>query len=383
MINIAIIGTGNIAKWHVQALLNFKDRCKIVALVDITPAKAQDYKEKYGLEDATVFSSHEEMIKSGMKIDLVHNCTPPFVHAPISIDCMNAGMDVYVEKPMAASLKECDDMIAVRNRNGVKLHVVAQNRFRDMHMKLKQLKDSGIAGNIRVAHINSLWWRGHSYYDLWWRGLWKMEGGGPTLNHAVHHIDLINWIYGELPKEVTAVLANVAHDNSEVEDVSFAILQYRDGAMATVTSSVVHHGQEQLIELQGMDAKIAAPFSCYASSPHPSGFPYENTELMEKITKMYHDMPNLEYEGHDGQIDDILKYMETGEEPLISAEDGKKALELITAIYKAGCTKQRVALPISPNDEFYTFEGLLKNAIYFYEKANSVEDLGGDGVKTY
>jgi predicted dehydrogenase len=354
-----------------------------VALVDIAPKKAQGYKEKYGLDDAVVFSSHEDMLKSGMKIDLVHNCTPPFVHASIAIDCMNAGIDVLVEKPMAASLKECDDMLAARDRNGVMLHVVAQNRFRDMHMKLKQLKDSGLAGNIRVAHVNSLWYRGYSYYDLWWRGLWKMEGGGPTLNHAVHHIDLINWIYGELPKEVTAVLANVAHDNSEVEDVSFAVLQYEDGAMATITSSVVHHGEGQNIELQGQYAKIAAPFSCYASNAYPSGFPYANQELTDEITQMHDSIPNLEYEGHQGQIDNILKYMETGQEPLISAEDGRKALELITAIYKAGCTKLRANLPISPDDEFYTFEGLLKNAVYFYEKANSIVDLGSDGVKTY
>jgi len=383
MINVAIIGTGNISNFHVKSLLMFKDRCKIVALVDIVPEKAQSHKEKYDLADAVVFSSHEEMIKSGIKVDLVHNCTPPFVHTSISIDCMNAGMNVLVEKPMAASLKECDEMIAARDKNGVMLHVVAQNRFRDQHMKLKQLKDSGIAGNIRVAHVNSLWHRGYSYYDLWWRGLWEKEGGGPTLNHAVHHIDLINWIYGELPKEVTAVLANVAHDNSEVEDVSFAILKYNDGAMATITSSVVHHGQEQNIELQGLEAKIAAPFSCHANSSHPSGFPYENTELMEKITKMHDAMPNLAYEGHEGQIDNILRYMETGEQLLISAEDGRKTLELITAIYKAGCTKQPVTLPISPSDPFYTFEGLLENAIYFYEKKNSVEDLGGDGVRTY
>ncbi|MCL2376949.1 MAG: Gfo/Idh/MocA family oxidoreductase [Defluviitaleaceae bacterium] len=383
MINVAIIGTGNIANFHMQSLLKFRDRCKIVALVDIAPAKAQACKEKYDLNDAVVFASHGDMIASGMKIDLVHNCTPPFAHASVSIDCMNAGIDVFVEKPMAASLKECDDMIAARDKNGVMLHVVAQNRFRDIHMKLKQLKDSGIAGKIRVAHVNSLWWRGHSYYDLWWRGMWEKEGGGPTLNHAVHHIDLINWIYGELPKEVTAVLANVAHDNSEVEDVSFAILRYNDGAMATITSSVVHHGQEQNIELQGMDAKITAPFSCHACKGHPSGFPYDNTELMEKITQMHDNMLNLEYEGHEGQIDNILTYMETGKAPLIAAEDGRKTLELITAIYKAGCTKQMATLPISPSDEFYTFEGLLKNAIYFYEKANSVEDLGSDGVRTY
>ena len=113
--------------------------------------------------------------------------------------------------------------------------VVAQNRFRNSIYKLKKTADSGLAGKIRCAHVNSLWWRGHCYYDLWWRGTWEKEGGGPTLNHAVHHIDMINWIQGGLPTEVTSVLANVMHDNSEVEDLSFAALRYADGSVAEVT----------------------------------------------------------------------------------------------------------------------------------------------------
>ncbi len=85
---------------------------------------------------------------------------------------------------------------------------------------------------------------------MWWRGLWEKEGGGPTLNHAVHHIDMLNWLEGKLPEAVMAMLANVMHDNSEVEDLSLAMLEYQDGSLAQVTSSVIHHGEQQGIELQ-------------------------------------------------------------------------------------------------------------------------------------
>ena len=112
MKKIAIIGTGNISALHLKGLAKFPERAKVVALVDIYPEKAEARKAEYELTDAQVFASHTDMLASGIEIDLVHNCTPPYVHAPISIDCMNAGINVVVEKPMATCLQECDDMIA-------------------------------------------------------------------------------------------------------------------------------------------------------------------------------------------------------------------------------------------------------------------------------
>lgn len=96
---------------------------------------------------------------------------------------------------------------------------------------------------MRSAQIDSFWWRGHCYYDLWWRGTWEKEGGGCTLNHAVHHIDMLLWMMG-LPESVTSVLSNVAHDNAQVEDLSMSILRY-PRSLAQLTASVVHHGEEQ------------------------------------------------------------------------------------------------------------------------------------------
>ena len=380
MKNVAIVGVGNIARVHIDALLALGDSCKIIALVDIYPEKAQEKKDSFGLADAKIFSSHMEMLGAGLEIDLVHVCTPPYVHASIAIDCMNAGLNVLVEKPMATCLKECDEMIAAEKRNGVTMSIVAQNRFRDDVYKLKELSDSGIAGKIRVAHVDSLWWRGHCYYDLWWRGTWEKEGGGPTLNHAVHQIDMINWIQSDLPTEVTAVLANVMHDNSEVEDVSFAILQYADGVLAEITSSVVHHGEGQSITLQFEKAKITTPFSCEAELSRPNGFPEKNVELIAEITKTYNNMPNLKHQGHTGQIENVLNALENAKRPAITGADGRRTIELITAIYKAGCLKRTAKLPIAETDEYYTFDGIMKNAIRFYEKASSIENLGDAAI---
>jgi len=380
MKNIAIVGVGNIAQVHMASIAELSGKCKIVALVDIFPEKAQAGKDKFNLSDAQVFASHQEMLDAGLSIDLVHVCTPPYVHASIAIDCMDAGLNVLVEKPMATCLKECDEMLAAEKRNGVTMSIVAQNRFRDDVYKLKELADSGIAGKIRVAHVDSLWWRGHCYYDLWWRGTWEKEGGGPTLNHAVHQIDMINWIQDSLPTAVTAVLANVMHDNSEVEDVSFAILQYADGVLAEITSSVVHHGEGQSITLQCEKAKITTPFSCDAEVSRPNGFPEKNEKLIAEIKEKHKSMPNLRHQGHTGQIENVLDALEKGGRPAIVGADGRRTIELITAIYMSGCLKRTAELPIKETDEYYTFEGIMKNAIKFYEKASAVDNLAEGAI---
>jgi predicted dehydrogenase len=381
MLNVAIVGTGGIAPAHIDGLLKFPDRCKIVALCDIYPEKAEDLNNKYNL-DCAIFNDHEQMLASDIRIDLVHICTPPYVHAEIAINSMNAGKHVVVEKPMATCLSECDAMLEAEKSNNVVMSVIAQNRFRNSIYKLKKTADSGLAGKIRCAHVNSYWWRGHSYYDLWWRGLWEKEGGGPTLNHAVHHIDMVNWIQGGLPEEVTAMLTNVMHDNSEVEDLSIAVLRYKDGSLAQVTSSVVHHGEEQGIELQCADAKIAAPWDVKAEISRANGFPIEggNKELIDKIESFYNNTPDLLHEGHAGQIEDVLKALENNTRPLITGLDGRKTIELITAIYKAGCKKEIVKLPLTKEDDFYTFEGLIKNALRFYEKGTAIENLPPDDI---
>ncbi|MFC4101310.1 Gfo/Idh/MocA family protein [Paenibacillus xanthanilyticus] len=378
MLKVAIIGTGAISSAHIESYLQFKDRCEIVALCDLYPEKAEAKREQFGL-DAVIVTDYKELLDQG--IDLVSICMPPFVHAPVTIDFLHAGSHVLVEKPMASSLEECDAMIEAAGRSGKVLSVVAQNRFRNPIMKLKSVLDSGMAGNILHAQVDSFWWRGHCYYDLWWRGTWEKEGGGPTLNHAVHHIDALLWMLGQ-PSELHAYMSNVAHDNAEVEDLSIAVLRYPNGSLGQITSSVVHHGEEQQFIFQGQHARISAPWRVTASQSLPNGFPQRDQSLEEKIQRYYDELPDLPYEGHAAQIDNVLQAIETGAPVLIDGVSGRSTLELITSIYKSASTGERVALPLQKDDPFYTREGLMKQVPHFYEKGASVENFADLKITT-
>ena len=375
MIRVAIVGTGGISHAHIKAYLQFPDRCKITALVDIIPGKAQRVKEQYGL-DAEVFLDHHEILEKD--IELVDVCTPPFAHAEVSINALRSGKNVVCEKPMAASLEECDAMLKARDESGKKLSIIAQNRFRLPVRNLKALLDNGMAGKVRHVTVNSLWFRGHSYYDLWWRGTWEKEGGGCTLNHAVHHIDMLGWMMGT-PEKMTSVLANTGHDNAEVEDLSVSIAEY-PGALAVVTASVVDHGEEQALIFQCEKAKIAFPYSVFCSQPQPNGFPLAEPDeaFAQEAEKYLASLPPVKYEMHVGQLENVLTALETGGDVAITGEDGRRTIELITSIYKAGSTRQTVTLPLSPEDPFYTVEGIREAVPHFYEKSASVEDLDGD-----
>lgn len=377
MLKVAIIGTGNISASHISGYLAFPERCKITALVDIYPEKAKKKKAEYSL-DAAVFNSHKAILDDP-EIDLVSICTPPYCHAEISIDFLNSGKHVIVEKPMAASLEECDAMIEAADKSGKVFSVIAQNRFRDPVMNLKKTLDSGLIGRVVHAQIDSFWWRGHSYYDLWWRGLWEKEGGGCTLNHAVHHIDMLGWMLG-MPKSVSAMMSNAAHDNSEVEDVSIAVMLYDKGTLAQVTSSVIHHGdaEEQQVIFQGEKARISAPWRAVASKSRPNGFPDPDPEMEKTLNDFYSALPSLPHIAHEGQIDNVMTAIETGSQPFIDGRQGRQTIELITAIYKAGSEKRTIDLPISKDDLFYTIEGIMKRVPHFYEKSTSAVELEGE-----
>jgi len=388
MISVAIIGTGNISRMHIDGYLAFPGRCKITHLVDIVPEKAEGVNKARGLGAYTGLSYKEILDDPG--IDLVSICTPPFCHAEIAIDFLKAGKNVIVEKPMAVSLQECDAMIAAQRESGKLLSVIAQNRFRDPISGLKKVLDSGLIGKVVHAQVESLWWRGHCYYDLWWRGTWEKEGGGCTLNHAVHHIDMLCWMLG-LPRNVSAMLSNAAHDNAEVEDISVAALRYdggsddslcAKGALAQITSSVIHHGEEQQLVFQGEKARISAPWKVAANVSQTNGFPApgQDEELIKRLNDLHDSLPKLPHELHTGQIDDVLRAIETGGEPMIGGKDGRDTIELITSIYKAGTEGRTIELPIKADDPFYTAQGFMERVPRFYKKTASVTELGGDDI---
>ncbi|MFD2656984.1 Gfo/Idh/MocA family protein [Gracilibacillus thailandensis] len=379
MLKVAIIGTGAICPSHVKSYLQFPSKCKIVALCDIYPEKAEKIKQDFNL-DAHVFDNYQDLIDKE-EVDLISICTPPYTHADIAIHSLDAGKHVLVEKPMASSLEECDAMVEAGKRNNKILSVVAQNRFTTPMMKLKHVLETELMGPILHTQVDSFWWRGHSYYDLWWRGTWEKEGGGCTLNHAVHHIDIFQWMRG-MPSEITAVTSNTAHDNAEVEDISIAIGRYQDGSLAQITSSVVHHGEEQQLIFQGKKARVSVPWKVKASTSKENGFPNDDPELERLLTEAFNSQPDLEYEGHPGQIENVLDAIIENKPVLVDGIQGRQTLELITAIYESANYQRTVTLPLTKESPFYTREGILQNAKHFYEKGASVENFSDTEITT-
>jgi UDP-N-acetyl-2-amino-2-deoxyglucuronate dehydrogenase len=380
MINVAVIGAGAISSLHIEGYLAFPDRCRIVSVVDADQPRAEQQIARYGLGAAA--AGDVGQVVSGQGVDLASVCTPPGTHAEIAARLLDAGIHTLCEKPMAPSLQECDAILAAARRSGAVLSVVAQNRFTTPMARLKQVLDSGLAGQVLHAQVDSLWWRGASYYDLWWRGTWQSEGGGCTLNHAVHHVDALQWMVG-LPAEVQAMLSNVAHENAEVEDLSLAIMRFGSGALGQITSSVVHHGQDQRLVFQTERGRLAMPWAVYASTQKANGFPDRDEATERALTDFYEHLPEVGYEGHTGQIDNLLAAIETGSgEVLIDGCQGRGTLELITAIYKSAITGARVTLPLDEHDPFRTRDGLLAAAPHFHEKTVSVTGFTQNEITT-
>ena len=373
---IIIIGTGAIARVHIEAYKSMGD-CRIVALCDLFVEKAENLIAEMALEGAVAYKDYKEALTLG-DADIVSICLPPGLHAQVAIDALNAGKHTLVEKPMATSLEECDLMIEAGKKNGKLLSIVCQNRFMTPMMKMKQLLDSGQAGPIRYANINSYWWRGQSYYDLWWRGTWENEGGGCTTSHATHHLDLMQWMIG-MPTEATAVITNMVHSNSESEDLSMAIFRYPD-KMAQLTATLLMHGEEQSMVFTGDKAKVSIPWSVQANKELENGFPMEDAETKASVQAYYDSLSELEVEGHPAQISNFIRSIDGEETLLVTGEEGRKTIELIMATYKSSVTKAPVKLPLSKDDVFYTKAGLVSQMPKFFEKKRSVENFTTDKI---
>lgn len=377
MHRVLIVGAGAIADAHISAYASFGDRCCVVGLVDLFPDKAREKLAKHGL-NGRVYGDLAEALAAD-DFDMASICLPPFVHAEAAIQVLRAGKHVLVEKPMATCLEECDAMLAAEREGGGVLSVVAQNRFKTPMMRLKAVLESGLAGAIRHAQVDSFWWRGGRYYDLWWRGTWEKEGGGCTMNHAVHHIDIFQWLMG-MPEEVRAVSMNLSHENSEVEDFSTAVLRYGEGCVGQITASLVHHGEEQRFTFQGDRARVSVPWGVAASRQLENGFPEVDAELERELRGVFEGVGELRNEGHVGQVENFLDAVDGRGELLVDGVAGRRTLELITAIYQASHLGGVVKLPLGEDAPFYRRDGILAGARHFHEKTRSVENFQSNEI---
>ena len=376
-IGIAILGSGAIAKVHADSFSKLGDLCEIRAVCDIFPEKAEALIKEKALDHAVALPDYSALWDMD-SIDAVSVCLPPGEHAKAAVAALDHGRHVIVEKPMACSLEECDQMIDAARRNNRILASVAQNRYKIPMMKIKKLLDSGELGRVLQANISSWWWRGQNYYDLWWRGTWEKECGGCTTSHATHHIDLMLWMLGK-PRAVTAVMGNAGHFNSECEDLSYAIFEY-PGAMALLNASLVSHGEEQELVFQCERAGISIPWKVRASKALGNGFPEEDKDEENRIQQLYDSLPEIPEEGHAAQLRNFLKAIRGEEDLFISGRDGRDTIEIIMGIYKSSIEHRPVIFPIKEDDPFYRKDTMVRSMPHFHEKLKSVDNLADVGI---
>lgn len=358
VVGVGIVGAGGISRAHIHGYQSFPEACRIVAVADVDGARAKSAAEAIG-EGVAWYDRPEEMFARD-DIQLVSICTPPFTHAELAIAAMRAGKNVLVEKPMAASLAEADQMIEASEQTGRLLSVVFQYRWIPDWWRAKHLIEQGALGPVRLARAECLWWRGPKYYDVWWRGTWERECGGATMNHAIHHIDTFLWILGE-PVSVYAESFAITHA-IEVEDLSLAVVHFRSGAVGQITSTTSDPLDLARMEFCGERAAISLPWRVSVVREKPDGFPERDDEAIERLERAASEVPMPAYTGHAAQILDVLNAMQEGRAPMVDGREGRRALELITAIYKSAATGERVALPLRKDDPFYTTEGIQKHA---------------------
>jgi predicted dehydrogenase len=353
-IKAAILGTGGIAEVaHLPALRAQAHRVDVVAAVDIDPERLAAFTSKH--EIPAGYTSLDAMLAE-QRPDLVHVCTPPAAHADAVVRILEEGSWALVEKPPTLSLAEFDRIERAERDGGPYASVVYQHRFGSGGLRLARQAAVGELGRALVAQCETSWFRGHGYYEVPWRGRWATEGGGPTMGHGIHQMDLLLAVLGEWT-EVRAVAGRLDRD-IETEDVSLALVRFASGALATVVNSVLSPREESRLRFDFTDATVELRHLYgyhdadwrYTPAPHVA-------DSAERIAAWSAD-PGGSPEGvgssHAAQLPYVLDALERGERPPTSGAAGRETLELVTAIYRAAFTGQNVTRgQIGPEDPFY------------------------------
>lgn len=371
MIKVAIWGAGAIARTHIDAYNKQPELCKIVAVINWHTDKAEKLIRDKGLDAVACADLNEALSK--MQIDAVSICLPPAQHADAVCQAAENHIHALVEKPMANSLADCDRMIKAAEKNGILLSSVCQKRFTTDAQKVHRIINEGTAGKLLYGCANSMWWRGTQYHDLCWRGTWEVEGGGVLTIQAIHHLDLLLYMMG-MPERVTAVMSNVGHDNSQCEDVATAVLEYPD-RFAQFSASQVAHGEKHEMFLYTELGRLSIPWEPAAMRAMPNGFPEDAPDNLEKLEKLYADIPELRFSDHAGQVLNFLNAINGKEKLVVDGYEGRKVIEMITAIYESACLRRTVELPLQTTDPFYTSAGKTALLPHFHEKKKSVSAM--------
>ena len=248
----ALIGCGRIAANHIKAAVN--NRLELTAVCDVVPEHMESLLEKYGLQkDASIarYTDYKKMLERHPDIQLVAIATPSGIHAKIALYCIEQSVSVIIEKPIAMSIADADEIIRRSKQKGVTVCACHQNRFNLAVQKTRKALEDGRFGKISHGSIHVRWNRNQDYYEQApWRGTWAQDGGC-LMNQCIHGIDLLRWMLGDEVDTVYGITRRQQHAYLEAEDVGMAVISFKNGAVATVegTTNVYPQNLEETLYL--------------------------------------------------------------------------------------------------------------------------------------
>ena len=343
--NYALIGCGRIAVNHIKAVLN--NNLNLVAVCDLVPSHIDLLFEKTGYEgNPDRYQDFRLMLDEHPELELVAIATDSGVHAEIALACMDRGIHVIVEKPMAMSVADAEAMIAKMEEKHVKLSVCHQNRFNLAVQRMRSAVESGRFGKLSHGSVHVRWNRNLAYYEQApWRGKWASDGGA-LMNQCIHGIDLLRWMMGDEVEEVYGQTRQQFHHYLECEDVGMAILKFRNGAIATIegTVNVYPKNLEETLYLFGEKGTVKLGGT---SCNNIDVWDFADEEVTDEAARGLKEATSNVYgNGHTSLYADMIAAIREDRTPYVDAFAGRNALEVVLAIYKSQLTGLPVKLPL-------------------------------------
>ncbi len=346
MLNFALVGCGRIAKKHAEILGGGQIAdARLSAVCDLREDRAKLYGEKYKVPWFT--DMHKMMEAAGDRIDVVNILTESGNHAPNALALARYRKHLVVEKPMALTLQDADDMIHACDSAGVKLFIVKQNRYNTPVVKLREAVEKGRFGKLVMGTVRVRWCRTQAYYDQdAWRGTWAMDGGVFS-NQASHHVDLLEWMLGEpvsvFAKSITALV------DIETEDTGVAVIKFANGALGIVEVTTATRPKDLEGSISILGEKGTVEIGGFAVNEMKIWNFAEPEEGDRDVVEKYRqNPPNVYGFGHLAYLRHVVDAVANGRPALVDGLEGRKSLELITAIYESIETGKEVVLRFRP-----------------------------------
>ena len=341
----ALIGCGRIATNHMKAAIN--NNLEIVAVCDVIPEKMDYILKEHNLQGRNIkrITDYKQLIEE-CNPDFVSIATESGIHAEIALYCIERGVHVIIEKPMAMNMYDAQKIIDLSKEKNVKVSVSHQNRFNIAVQELRKAIESGRFGKLSHGSIHVRWNRGKQYYDqAAWRGTWQ-DDGGCLMNQCIHGIDLLRWMMGDEVVEVYGTTRQQFHGYLEAEDVGMAVLKFKNGAIATVegTTNVYPRNLEETLYIFGEKGTVKIGGT---STNNIDVWDFaDETGDDQYIRNLKEKTSNVYGNGHTSLFADMIAAISCDRVPYIDAIAGKNALEVVLAIYKSQKTGLPVQLPL-------------------------------------